>query len=177
MATTRIPINRAPVLTLWAVVVAERLGHDHQAALTFGKCLAGLNAQSKGRRLGIYKESADTSTKPETKKPRAQATPDSIALLGRQLPVTRTSTGVRALSGDEVITPESVDRYLGQKFGDRLPDVRQAMQALAAAFTPAQLETRGFALYEKFRPTIPEGKKGWGAKGELDLNLIRSLAK
>jgi hypothetical protein len=32
-------------------------------------------------------------------------------------------------------------------------------------------------LYEKFRPEIPEGKKGWGARGELDLDYIRSLAK
>jgi len=30
----RIEINRAPVLTLWAAVVAERLGHDRRAALT-----------------------------------------------------------------------------------------------------------------------------------------------
>jgi len=47
-------INRAPVLTLWAVVVAERLGYKQDTALTLGKALAGLNAQSKGRALGIF---------------------------------------------------------------------------------------------------------------------------
>mgnify|MGYP002260896912 CR=1 FL=1 len=26
-----------------------------------------------------------------------------------------------------------------------------------------------------FRPEIPEGKKGWGAKGNLDLDRVRSL--
>jgi hypothetical protein len=31
-------------------------------------------------------------------------------------------------------------------------------------------------VYEKFRPSIPEGVTGWGAKGELDLDYIRSLA-
>jgi hypothetical protein len=31
--------------------------------------------------------------------------------------------------------------------------------------------------YEKVRPQTPEGKKGWGAKGELDLDYIGSLAK
>jgi hypothetical protein len=51
------------------------------------------------------------------------------------------------------------------------------MEALAKAFTPAQLEVQAFSLYEKFRPKIPEGKKGWGAKGDLDLQLIRSLIK
>ena len=49
-----IEINRAPVLTLWATVVAERLGFGHKEALTLGKAVAGLNAQSKGRRLGIF---------------------------------------------------------------------------------------------------------------------------
>jgi hypothetical protein len=31
-------------------------------------------------------------------------------------------------------------------------------------------------LYEKFRPEIPPGKKGWGASGKLDLDLIRKMA-
>jgi hypothetical protein len=50
-----ISINRAPVLTLWAAVVAQRLGFAEDEALTLGKAVAGLNAQSKGRRLGIFK--------------------------------------------------------------------------------------------------------------------------
>jgi len=56
MAKKKIKINRAPVLTLWAVVVAERLGYEKETALTLGKAVAGLNAQSKGRKLGIYEE-------------------------------------------------------------------------------------------------------------------------
>ena len=55
MSERTISINRAPVLTLWAAVVAERLGFHREEALTLGKALAGLNAQSKGRRLGIFK--------------------------------------------------------------------------------------------------------------------------
>jgi hypothetical protein len=33
MSTHTISINRAPVLKLWATVVAERLGFDHPEAL------------------------------------------------------------------------------------------------------------------------------------------------
>ena len=55
MTPTKIQINRAPVLTLWAVVAAERLGFNHDEALSLGKAVAGLTAQSKGRRLGIFK--------------------------------------------------------------------------------------------------------------------------
>jgi hypothetical protein len=46
-----ITINRAPVLTLWAAVVVERLGFDWQEALTLGRAVAGLSAHSKGARL------------------------------------------------------------------------------------------------------------------------------
>jgi hypothetical protein len=43
-AVTRVTINRAPVLTLWAAVVAERLGFERDEALTMGRVVAGLNA-------------------------------------------------------------------------------------------------------------------------------------
>jgi hypothetical protein len=51
------------------------------------------------------------------------------------------------------------------------------MHDLAKAFKPDQLRTNAFTLYEKFRPTIPEGVRGWGAKGNLDIDRIRSLVK
>ena len=66
-----ITINRAPVLTLWAAVVAERLGFDPDEALTLGKALAGLTAQSKGQRLGIFTPSPDAVCKERAKKAKA----------------------------------------------------------------------------------------------------------
>jgi hypothetical protein len=54
MTDQRITINRAPVLTLWAAVVAERLGLDRDEALTIGRALSGLTAHAKGVRLGIF---------------------------------------------------------------------------------------------------------------------------
>ena len=39
-------VNRAPVLTLWAAVVAERLGHSRGAALTLGRAEVGASAQA-----------------------------------------------------------------------------------------------------------------------------------
>ena len=47
-------INRAPVLTLWAAVVAEILGFEYDEALTLGRAVAGLNACSKGVALGLF---------------------------------------------------------------------------------------------------------------------------
>src|SRR4051812_24765632 len=48
----RIHVNRAPVLTLWAAVVAERLGFERDEALTLGRALAGLTAHAKGAGAG-----------------------------------------------------------------------------------------------------------------------------
>ena len=56
-----IPVNRAPVLTLWATVVAERLGYTPDTALTFGRFVAGSSARAKARRLGIMDEAQEAA--------------------------------------------------------------------------------------------------------------------
>ncbi|MGA2662532.1 MAG: hypothetical protein ABSH34_34060 [Verrucomicrobiota bacterium] len=87
-----------------------------------------------------------------------------------------TDEGVRAATKSEPIEPETVERYLESKFGEALPEVRKALTELASALDPDELAQQGFSLYEQFRPQIPEGVSGWGAKGELDLGRIRKLA-
>lgn len=174
MANRKLKINRAPVLTLWAVVVAERLGYDHAAALTLGKAVAGLNAQSKGQSLGIFKPREKTA-KEKTKQKEGEES--LVDLLGRAVSVIQKQTGLRAAIKGKAIEPESVERYLASKFGDALPEVQKAMEKLARSRKPDSLAAQAYALYEKFRPEIPAGTKGWGAKGELDLNLIESLAQ
>jgi len=170
MTTKKISVNRAPVLTLWATIVAERLGYDRSTALTLGKAVAGLNAQAKGQRLGIFE-------KPKEKPLKIERKAEMVVLLGRLIPTVKTPKGVRAKIKEEVITPESVAKYLTQKFGGDFVDVQDAMKELAKAFRPVELANGAYMLYEKFRPNVPAGEEGWGAKGELDLNFLRSLAK
>src|SRR5262249_41243158 len=174
MAKKSISINRAPVLTLWAAVVAQRLDFQEDEALTLGKAVAGLNAYSKGRRLGLFKPHEEKPKEAREKEPGERVL---IEILGRPLPATITDEGIRAVQKDKPINPESVRRYLESKFGDQLKTVRSAMQNLAKAYQPKELAERGFRLYERFRPEIPEGVKGWGAKGELDLGVLEGLRK
>jgi hypothetical protein len=56
------------------------------------------------------------------------------------------------------------------------PAVRTAMAKLARSFPPKELAARAYSLYEKFRPAVPTGTRGWGAKGELDLEKLKALA-
>lgn len=173
MTKRKIQINRAPVLTLWASVVAERLGFDRDEALSLGKAVAGLTAQSKGRRLGIYKPVPQEIKKARAKKPKEEFL---VEVCGRPVPAINTKDGMRAFNKGKPVEPETVERYLVSKFGDALEPVRQEMRVLAKAFKPEQLAGTAFRLYEKFRPVVPEDATGWGAKGVLDLDRFRSLA-
>jgi hypothetical protein len=175
MSNATVEINRAPVLTLWGVVVAERLGFDADAALTLGRCLAGLNAQAKGRAIGVF------TAPPHAEKGAPSAKTGLgeefwIEICGRPLPAKNTEDGIRAVVKDQPISPDKVREYLDRSFGESLPAVREAMEALAAAHGPDALREAAYGLYERFRPAIERGKGGWGQKGTLDLDLIRSLA-
>jgi hypothetical protein len=57
-----------------------------------------------------------------------------------------------------------------------LPWDRSAMASLAGAHEPQELASTAYRLYEEFRPAIPSGVRGWGAKGRLDLDHIRAMA-
>lgn len=168
----KIRVNRAPVLTLWAAVVAERLGHDRDTALTLGRAIAGYAAYAKAKSLGL---ADDREAGEETEKKRAKAAPQVLEFMGRRVPVAQTPQGLRALdSSGKPMSPAAVERYIAGKLGDAAADVRGAMASLAGRLTPAVLRAQAFHLYEAFRPEIPAGVKGWGAAGELDLERIAS---
>jgi hypothetical protein len=167
-------INRAPVLTLWTVIVAERLGFSHDEALTLGKAVAGLNAYSKGKAIGLFQPSPK-----EVREKRAEEAKKAgvfeVALLGRAVPVLATEEGLRAVAKNKPISPGSVEKYLDSKFKDTLALVSAAMHQLADSMTPEELAKKAYSLYEEFRPPIPSGEEGWGAAGELSLKKIRGM--
>ena len=171
-ADDKIRINRAPVLTLWAAVVAERLGFDCATALTLGQAVAGSSAYAKGVSLGIIELRPDLVR--ERGDQLAEGEQLCVDLLGRAVPVVRTPDGLRAVSKGKPGNPVSIERYLASKFGTHLEEARAAMAELAAAHVPVDLNRRGFRLYERFRPEVPRGESGWGAKGELDVAKVRA---
>lgn len=171
-----ITINRAPVLTLWAAVVAERLGFEWHEALTLGRAVAGLTAHSKGTRLGIFEPTPEAVWE-KREELRRKAGAIRVGLLGRAVPAVHTPEGLRALDREAPAKPESVKRYLAGKFGDALEDATAAMRRLAQSLPPDNLAEIAFDLYVKFRPGVPEGETGWGAKGQLDLGKIEALGK
>jgi len=173
MPLDSIEINRAPVLTLWIAVVANVQGHDWDGSLTIGKAFAGLNAQQKGRTLGIF-QLKESRGKPPKKHGLGEEF--WIHICGRGIPMKNLEVGGRAVVRDKPIEPGSVESYLRKAFGDSLAAVREAMEELAKACDPDELDVKAFGLYEKFRPRIASGRRGWGQKGKLDLAVIKGLA-
>ena len=99
-------VNRAAVLTLWAAVVAERLGFGHEEALTLGRALAGLTAHAKGIRLGIF-EPASSDEVRERRERLAEGQQLEVQLMGRTIPVVGTPEGLRAITKGEPLKPRS----------------------------------------------------------------------
>ena len=148
-------VNRAPVLTLWAALVAEAEGHPPDLALALGAAVAGTAARAKARRLGIAEDHGEAKAKPG---PR-----HTVHLMGRDIALEEADR-----------QPAATRAYIERAFGDRLEEVREAMRALIARIPSEDLDRHAFRLYEQFRPEVPEGTRGWGAKGELHLDRIRA---
>src|SRR5205809_6213706 len=131
-----ISINRAPVLTLWAAVVAQRLGFTEDEALSLGKAVAGLNAQAKGRRLGIFKPHEERATKARQKERGERFW---IEVLGRPVPATNTEDGIRAVRGRDPIDPLQRAPLPGEpvrrRFEGRVLSDAEARQSLQAPGT------------------------------------------
>jgi hypothetical protein len=94
-----IRVNRAPVLTLWATVVAERLSYPAETALTLGRFVAGSSARAKARRLGIAEENQDAE---ERHARAAEPKPwrPTVRLLGRDIPVLAAADGTLPAKDD-----------------------------------------------------------------------------
>ncbi len=167
-----IRVNRAPVLTLWAAIVAECLGHDADAAITLGRAVAGSSARVKARAIGLEEKRGDGGAR-DAAKPAPQQT---VHLLGRDLPVVERNGSSYALDHGKPASPGPARAYVEKAFGEHLPAVRRAMKALADSLPPEELNRIGFRLYERFRPEVAAGAAGWGKKGVLDLKLIENAS-
>jgi hypothetical protein len=89
-----VTVNRTPVLTLWASVVAERLGFDPDEALTLGKAV--VTAQPQTQPFGFFTPSPEAVRKERAKKAKTTGML-RVALLGRVVPVVRTDFDLRAM--------------------------------------------------------------------------------
>jgi len=168
-----ITISRGPVLTLWASVVARRLGFARDEALTLGRAVARLN--SYGKDVSPLLVTPTRKVIKESQRGLKTGKRVQVDLMQRAVPIVRTRSGLRALDRDRLIAPDSVEQYLDIKFGDALKLVRSAMKRLARSMSAPEIAAQADELYAKFRPKVPKGVPGWGAEGKLDIGRIERL--
>jgi len=170
-------VNRAPIMTAWAMVVAERMGFQREEALSIASVYTDMNAISKGVSLGIYEP--DKGNNMEASPSGAQPYVD---LMGRRIPLYRTnitidSTQWRALSASAPVPPSSAYKYITSSLRQTTPFVIGALRLLAQSYGPDELNRKGFGLYADFRPDVESGQKGWGKKGQVKCQTILDLIK
>jgi len=161
-----ITINRAPVLTLWVIVVAERQGYNSREAATYGKWISGIMAHAKGKKEGRFEDSEE----PKKKKQRFEHVQFFSHI---KVPiVTRNGNRLAVNQDGDPIDYSSVESYLERAFGSRLVDAKEALEVLANSMSGEELHKQAYSLYETFRPPY----KGWGQKSLWSLDSVRQLA-
>jgi len=162
-------VNRAPVMTAWAMVVAERMGFKRQEALSIASVYTELNGTSKGVKLGIYEEE-----KGKGMEATQEGSQPYVDFIGRRIPVLYTQTSQwRALLKGELVTPSSAYKYITGAFRQTTGHIVGAMRLLAATYPHQELNRLAFSLYAEFRPETD----GWGKKAEIRCENILNLRR
>ena len=164
-ATDRIRINRAPVLTLWAAVVAERLGFDRATALTLGQAVAGLSAYAKGVSPRHHRARPDLVRERGARLGEGEEL--RVDLLGRAVPVVRTPDGLRAVSKGKPGNPAQ-HREVPRREVWRPPRGNPGGDGASEPWlsSPSSSTAAASGCMSASGRRCPEGEFGWGAKGE-----------
>lgn len=168
--------NRAPVLELWASCVTKLIYPSiaWETCLSVGSAISTITAVAKGRSIGTI-EKPDPSKAEERRRERqrkAENEPlEDIEVMGFHLHL----KNGQALVGDKPkVGNESA---LSKKFGhDQYEMAKRAFQDALGSWKGREdeLDREAFKMYEDFRPTVPSGQKGWGRKGQLNLENMKS---
>ena len=86
----------------------------------------------------------------------------TVDLLHRAVPAKHTDEGLRALSGESPIHPESVQKYLESKSGDALEDVSGAMRNWLNLYRPPNWPEKPTPCTRNLGPRFPLAKRDGG---------------
>lgn len=168
-------INRAPVLELWSSCVTHLLypSLPWETCLSVGGAIATVTAIAKGRSIGTMEKPDPGAAAERRKKQQEKAAKgglDEIEVMSFKFSV---KDGQAVVSGKPKKGNEAA---LKKKFGDEeFERVKNVMEEALDEWKgkERELDHEAFKMYEEFRPNIPPGQKGWGRKGELNLQTVK----
>ncbi|KEI38592.1 uncharacterized protein L969DRAFT_95667 [Mixia osmundae IAM 14324] len=173
LETASVVVNRAPIMSAWATVVAERLDFSRPEALSLAAAYTEANATSKGVSLGIISASEGRVAAGGPAQPY-------VDLLGRRIYVLALQDGTwRGVSKGVMAEPQTSFDYIKRACRQQTGVVVGAMRLLAQSFTdPDELNRVGFGLYADFRPALDDSAQmGWGKRAEVKIKAILDLRR
>ena len=137
-----------PILILWVVTVAQRLGFDNLEALSLGAAVDSIYLNDP-RSHYLPNSTLKTVT-------GFRQGPDGyefdVVLLGCRCASQMTADGIRATDTGDFPSPESVEEFLVQRLGAGIIAANASMRELAERYIPEDLALRAATLYELFKP-------------------------
>jgi hypothetical protein len=97
-------VDLVPVLSIWAVLVAQGLGFEHYETLTLGRAVAGLNAYSKGVSLNLFPPTPKKVQEQRRKMYEEETV--TVDLLHRAVPAKHNDDELPAVGGGSSIESE-----------------------------------------------------------------------
>ncbi|KAG7096871.1 hypothetical protein E1B28_004278 [Marasmius oreades] len=168
LRTKSVIINRAPLMTAWATVVAERMGFQREEALSIASVYTEINAISKGVSLGIFKEGKEKGLDA-----LRGGTQPYVDFIGRRPLYRNQKEQWRALLHGTPATPSAAFGYISRSFRQTTPYVVGTLRLLADSYSPQEINNKAWSLYADFRPEV----NGWGKRSEVKCLNILDLRK
>ncbi|KAF4602044.1 hypothetical protein EYR40_005245 [Pleurotus pulmonarius] len=161
-------VNRAPVMSAWATVVAERMGFNREEALSIASVYTEMNAISKGVALGIFDKSRanDASASRNGSQPY-------VDFIGRRSLYETQNGQWRAILNGSPASPGTAFGYISRSFKHLTPFVLGSLQLLAQSYSQKEINEKAWGLYAEFRPTVD----GWGQRSVMKCADILALRK
>lgn len=166
-------VNRAPVMTAWAVTVLGCMGFTTNEALSLAHCYVSTTADARAQSLGIQR-----SQKPPSGHVMSENQPH-VEFMRVKIPVMTQRHGgeYRGLLNGEVVSPMRAYDYLRRSMYQMLPYVMGALLLLATSYVGPdgnadELHKAAYGLYLDFRP---ETHGEWGKRATLMLDKVLEL--
>ncbi|KAN0061810.1 hypothetical protein ACQY0O_005803 [Thecaphora frezii] len=123
-------VNRAPVMTVWATILLERLAFSRAEALSLAHCYVNYTSTMRGVSLRILPAS-------EREKTVNNVGPNQphFELMGVRIPVMQMQDSTyRGISAGEVVGPEKAFNYMRRSMAQTLSSVFGALTLLADSY-------------------------------------------
>jgi len=136
-----------------------------------------MNAVSKGVSIGVY-----SPNKGKASQKSVDGAQPYVNLMDRRIPLYRSHISHdrsqwRALSSGKAVPPLDAYKYITTSMKQTTPYIVGAMRLLADSYDPEELNRIGFSLYCDFRPDVEPGTSGWGKRGKVPCEAMKTRSQ